>query len=76
MKVINKGSSVSNDIAIIMTSLAIVLKEMGQLQEAVTMYEEALAIRRKLFKGQSPYIAQVDAGISTRLICNRVILLW
>ncbi|CAE7534585.1 NPHP3, partial [Symbiodinium microadriaticum] len=49
---------VNNDIAIILTNLAILNKEVGQMQEAVRLYEEALAIRRQLFKGQSPFIAQ------------------
>lgn len=59
LKAIRGGSAVSNDVAIVVTNLAIVCKEMGQLQEAAKLYEDALNMRRQLFKGQSPYVAQV-----------------
>jgi tetratricopeptide (TPR) repeat protein len=55
-----RGGTKNNDVAIVMTNLAIIFKEMGQMQEAVHFYEEALTIRRQLFRGQSPYIAQVS----------------
>ena len=58
---------VHNDLAILITSLAIVLKEMGLVQEAVLLYEQALSIRRQLCKGQSPLIAQV-----CKVICHVV----